>query len=164
LNPCSLECASPTSDVDSLAYAEIGARRGPETILLVEDDAIVRTAAGEVLASAGYNIVAASSAAEALSNCIQVSQGIDLLLVDMVMPGMSGLDLADKFKILFPRGRVLLMSGHAEQVVAHTRIAYRRPDDAIACLAKPFSGSVLMKKVRETLDAKPWTPECLSDS
>jgi CheY-like chemotaxis protein len=154
LNLNSCISASPTaSDVESLTFAETGARRGSETILLVEDEAIVRMAAAEVLASAGYNVVTAGSAAEALSKSFQLSQGIDLMLTDMIMPGMSGLDLADKFKILFPRSRILLMSGHAEQIVAHTGIAYGESDNVIPCMAKPFSVSMLMQKVRETLDA-----------
>lgn len=155
MNSFSIEYTPGASDLDSLAFGETGAWWGAETILLVEDETIVRTAAAEALKSAGYNIVAASSAAEALSNCIPLCQRIDLLLTDMVMPGMSGLEMADKFKTLFPRGRILLMSGHTEQILAHTKAALGEPEDGIPCLAKPFSISVLARKVRETLDANP---------
>jgi CheY-like chemotaxis protein len=120
---------------------------GPETILLVEDEEFVRKATAEVLESAGYRLVIANSAAEALEAHRRCVRPVDLLLADVVMPGMNGRELAAEFKNLCPHARVLLMSGHAEQIAGCERPPYPRE-----CLAKPFSTRVLLKKVREVLD------------
>jgi CheY-like chemotaxis protein len=92
-----------------VAFADAAQRqRGePETILLVEDEAFVRKATAEVLESAGYGLLVAGSAAEALEICRQGCRPVDLLLADVVMPGMSGRELALEFKISCPRARVL---------------------------------------------------------
>ena len=119
-----------------------------ETILLVEDEAFVREAAAEVLESAGYRLLIARNSAEALEVCRQSTETVDLLLADVVMPGMSGGGLAAKFQRLYPRTRVVLMSGYAERLVR------RGPSlTGNEYLAKPFSTQTLLKKVREMLDA-----------
>jgi CheY-like chemotaxis protein len=109
------------------AFADVGPWCGPETILLVEDEAFVR---------------------EAYRSCLRP---VDLLLTDVTMPGMSGRDLAAKFKSLCPRVRVLLMSGYAEQRAADEPSCYGKK-----CLAKPFSISTLLSGVREALDTNPF--------
>lgn len=133
------------------AFAEAGQRGGPETILLVEDEAFVRRVTAEVLESAGYRLVIATSAAEALEAYPRCSGPVDLLLADVVMPGMSGCELAAEFENLCPRGRVLLMSGHAEQLawceLSRSGKKY---------LAKPFSTRMLLRRVREVLDTSPF--------
>jgi DNA-binding NtrC family response regulator len=123
---------------------------GPETILLVEDETFVRKATAEALESAGYRLVIASSAAEALEAYRQSFRLVDLLLTDVVMPGMSGHHLAARFESLCPRARVLLMSGHQEQLAEFDPFRYGKK-----CLAKPFSIRTLLRKVREVLDASP---------
>ncbi len=133
------------------AFADAGQWCGPETILLVEDEAFVRKATAEVLESAGYRLVIATSAAEAFEACRRNSRPVDLLLADVVLPGMSGRDLADEFETLCPRARVLLMSGHAEQLAGCGQSRHGEK-----CLAKPFSIRVLLKRVREALDANPF--------
>ncbi|MGD0270476.1 MAG: response regulator [Candidatus Sulfotelmatobacter sp.] len=121
-----------------------------ETILLVEDEEFVRKVTAEVLEAAGYKMVIARSGAEALTACRKSSQLFDLLLADVVMPGISGRELANEFECLCPRARVLLMSGHAGQ------LAWRHmPLSSTAYLAKPFSVRELLRKVRETLDTNP---------
>jgi two-component system, cell cycle sensor histidine kinase and response regulator CckA len=124
-----------------------------ETILLVEDEAFVRKAAAEVLESAGYRLMIAESPAEALELSRQYSGTFDLLLADIVMPGMSGHELAAKFEKLCPRPRVLLMSGYAESAYAERSARHGRSLYSSGYLAKPFSTETLLQKVRELLDA-----------
>lgn len=129
------------------AFAEAGRRGKPETILLVEDEAFVRKVTAEVLESAGYRLVIAQSAAEALEAYHGRSAPVDLLLADVVMPGMSGCELATELERCHPRARILLMSGYAEQLAWCESSPYRK-----MYLAKPFSTRVLLKRVREVLD------------
>jgi DNA-binding NtrC family response regulator len=115
--------------------------------LLVEDEVFVRKATAEALESAGYRIVVAGSAMEALEACRRSGRPIDLLLADVTLPEMSGHALAAEFERIHPHARVLLMSGHAEQLAGCERTDYAKK-----CLAKPFSIRVLLRKVREVLD------------
>ena len=132
------------------ACVEAGCWGGPETILLVEDEGFVRKVTAEVLESAGYKLVIARSGAEALDAYRQLSKPVDLLLADVVMPGMSGCDLAAEFESLCPRARVLLMSGYAGQLASCQVSTYGK-----TYLAKPFSVQMLLKRVREVLDTNP---------
>ncbi len=129
------------------ASAGTGQRGRPETILLVEDETFVREVTAEVLASAGYKLVIARCAAEALKAFPGCCEPLDLLLADVVMPELSGRQLARELELFYPRIRVLLMSGYAEQL---TRCELSLYDEE--CLAKPFSISTLLRKVREMLD------------
>jgi DNA-binding response OmpR family regulator len=128
------------------AFAKASEWSGPETILLVEDEAFVRAATAEVLESAGYRLVIAGSAAEALEAYRTCSLPVDLLLADIVMPGMNGRELATELERLYPRARVLLMSGYAEQLAGCALF----PNGA-ECLVKPFSVHALLSRVREVL-------------
>jgi DNA-binding response OmpR family regulator len=139
------------SEPESLAaFAGASQWCGPETILLVEDEAFVRKATAEVLESAGYRLVIAKTAAEALGSYRSCLRPVDLLLADVVLPGMSGRDLAAEFKSLCPRARILLMSGHAEQLVGSGLSRHGKN-----CLAKPFSTRTLLSRVREVLATNP---------
>jgi len=122
-------------------------RSHPTTILLVEDEAFVRRVTAEVLKSAGYSTVIAASATEALEACRERCGQIDLLLTDVVMPGMSGRELATHFEKRCPNAQVLLMSGYAEQLSWCELSTSQRK-----CMAKPFTASILLQRVRETLD------------
>jgi len=133
------------------AFLDPALWRGPETILLVEDEEFVRKVTAEVLESAGYKLVIAPGGAEALDAYGRLSAPVDLLLADVVMPGMSGRDLATKFESLCPRGRVLFMSGYAGQLASFHLSPYGK-----TYLAKPFSVHVLLRKVREVLDTNPF--------
>ena len=129
------------------AFAEVNLRIKPKTILLVEDEEFVRRLAGEVLHSAGYALVTAGNAAQALTACRKYSEPVDLLLADVVMPGMNGHQLAAEFKHYYPSGEVLLMSGYPEQLVLCSLSAGKQK-----YLAKPFSVDLLLQRVREILD------------
>jgi two-component system, cell cycle sensor histidine kinase and response regulator CckA len=130
------------------AFAGPGPWCRPETILLAEDEAIVRKGIAEVLESAGYQVIVAASSGEALVAFRECLRPVDLLLADVVMPGMSGRDLALQFEGLCPRARALLMSGHTAQLEG----CESSPQDTMH-LAKPFSADTLLKAVREALDA-----------
>lgn len=133
--------------VSTAVFVKADQPGGFETILLVEDEAFVRTVTSEVLESAGYKLVISRSGAEALDACRKSSQPVDLLLADVVMPGMSGRELANEFEGLYPHARVLLMSGYAAQLAWCQLSPYGN-----AYLAKPFSVRVLLTKVRDALD------------
>jgi CheY-like chemotaxis protein len=144
---------SGTSIIETMpgaAFVESAPWGGPETILLVEDEGFVRKVTADVLESAGYKLVIARSAAEALEAHRRFSTPIHLLLADVVMPGMSGCELAAEFQSLRPRIRVLLMSGYTVQLAWCHLSPYAK-----TYLAKPFSVHVLLRKVREVLDANP---------
>lgn len=141
----------------SAAFVEPAPWGGPETILLVEDEGFVRKVTAEVLESAGYKVVTAGDAGEALEVYRRLSAPLDLLLADVVMPGMSGRDLATEFESLCPRARVLLMSGYAGQLASYHFSSYRKTH-----LAKPFSVRTLLKKVRGVLDANPFDQGALA--
>jgi PAS domain S-box-containing protein len=124
------------------------ARPGTETILLVEDESGVRNLAALVLRSNGYNVLEAADGAEALQIVEKHREAIDLLLTDVVMPGMSGRQLADKVKMLRPGMRVLFQSGYTDDAVVHHGV--RRAESAF--LQKPYTAAVLTHKVREVLE------------
>lgn len=123
---------------------------GKETILLVEDEAFVRKAAGEALESAGYRVVVAGSATQAFEVHRKCSL-VDLLLADVILPGMSGHELAREFIVLRPQIRILLMSGYSEQLTARELPSYHEQ-----YMAKPFSIPILLRRVREVLDGNPF--------
>lgn len=125
-------------------FAEAGQA---ETILLVEDEAFLRNITAEVLESAGYKLIVAGNASEAFE-LYRCDGPVDLLLADIVMPGLSGRELAAKFEIMSPQIRVLLMTGYPEQLASRERSSL--PENY---LAKPFTSRVLLRKVREVLDA-----------
>lgn len=112
-------------------------------ILLVEDVPLVRKAAAEALQTAGYEVIVASNAAEALKLCSARAQEIALLLSDIVMPGMNGCELAKSFLHSYPQAQVLLMSGYAPELSPSL--------SANSYLSKPFSASTLVQAVREAL-------------
>lgn len=140
----------PAATIPGAAFVDPAPWGGPETILLVEDEGFVRKVTAAVLESAGYKLVIARSAAEALQAHRRLSTPIDLLLADVVMPGMSGCDLAAEFQSLRPRIRVLLMSGYTVQLAWCHLSPYAK-----TYLAKPFSARVLLRKVREVFDTNP---------
>jgi CheY-like chemotaxis protein len=136
---------------------EISQWRGKETILLAEDEALVRQATAEALRSAGYRVLIAESATRALEVHNECAEPVDLLLADVVMPGISGDELALTLFGLCPDLRIILMSGYVEQFAQHRLSPYRKQ-----YLPKPFSIATLLKRVREVLDSKP--PELGADA
>lgn len=118
---------------------------GAETILLVEDEAFVRDVTCKVLRSAGYRVLTAKNAAEAVRVYDARRGEVELLLTDVILPGETGRVLAGRLRRKDPELKVLLVTGYAEQMG-------RREAKPEECLAKPFSSAVLLRKVRQLLD------------
>ena len=122
---------------------------GSETVLLIEDDAGVRSVARRILAHKGYLVLVASGAAEASSVAQERAEPIDLVVSDVVMLGSNGPDVASKVRESHPEAKVLFMSGYTEHAVFTTHGI----DPGSAFLQKPFTPDALARKVRELLDA-----------
>ncbi|HKP58331.1 MAG TPA: response regulator [Polyangiales bacterium] len=120
---------------------------GTETVLLVEDDDAVRSSAALVLERFGYHVIVASRPEEALTIASRVKQ-IDLVLSDVVMPEMSGVELAGQLAMLHPRTPVLFMSGYAQAAVEQQGLL----DVARRLVTKPFTANELALQVRKALD------------
>jgi PAS domain S-box-containing protein len=125
--------------------------RGTETILLSEDEQDVREVAREFLESGGYTVLEAGNGADALRVAAAHNGGIDLLVTDMVMPGMTGQELAGRLQQKHPGLRVIYMSGYSERAAAESAHA----DSSIRLLTKPFSRTALLRLVRQTLTETP---------
>jgi signal transduction histidine kinase len=121
---------------------------GRETVLVVEDEEVVRTLARNVLERLGYTVRTFGSATDVLENIGVLDEPVDLLLTDLVMPGMSGRELAERLLAIRPELRVLYTSGYTEDMAVHRGIAER----GIAFLPKPYSMQTLAQRVREVLD------------
>ena len=121
---------------------------GTETILLVEDETDVRALAREFLGSRGYRVLEAQDGREALRISSSHAGEIDLLVTDVVMPGMSGRELAEQLAELRPQMKVLYVSGYTAEAIGHHGIL----DPGTEFLQKPFSREALARKLREVLD------------
>src|SRR5216683_767025 len=130
------------------AKRPLAKQTGSETILLVEDQPQVRELAGMVLAGKGYSVIVAATPEEAERASEQRGREIHLLLTDVIMPGVSGRELAKRLTLRQPNMRVLYMSGYTFNVIAQGGML----EDGMAFLQKPFTPSTLAEKVREVLD------------
>lgn len=119
-----------------------------ETLLVVEDEAALRDVAGRILSGAGYRVLSAECGPEALELAAAHEGAIDLLVSDVIMPGMLGKDLAERLSEVRPDTRVLYMSGYAQPVL-HT---HGTLDPGVALLEKPFTANDLLTAVRRRLD------------
>jgi PAS domain S-box-containing protein len=122
---------------------------GHETIMLVEDDVDLRSAAARLLQAQGYNVVETESPYHAVDLLAMDGPRVDLLLTDVVMPGMNGRELADAAIALRPGLKVLFTSGYTDDIVLDGRLLGREA----VLLEKPFTRESLMRKVREVIES-----------
>jgi two-component system cell cycle sensor histidine kinase/response regulator CckA len=123
--------------------------RGVETILVVEDEEPLRLMVRRILERAGYVVATAARAEEAIACAAELSR-VDLLLSDVILPGMNGKEIAVRLRREHPSLKVLFISGYAESVIGHHGVL----PEATAFLQKPFSPAALARKVREVLDGR----------
>ncbi len=146
-----VDATQPAAEEESVV---VDGLRGNETILVVEDQEAVRKFAVTVLSGAGYRILTAENGVAALSMCENQETPVDLLLTDVVMPGMSGRELSRQFRTISPATKVLFMSGYTDNVAA-----LRNEVDADAVfLQKPFEPYDLAAAVRAVLGPPPSAP------
>jgi PAS domain S-box-containing protein len=124
---------------------------GKETILVVEDEPSLRAMIGEILESAGYEVLGGPTPEEALAAAAAHRGPLSLVLTDVVMPGMSGRQVADALQSSRPEARVLFMSGYTDDTISHHGILER----GLQFLQKPFTTEGLLRKVRDVLSDPP---------
>jgi CheY-like chemotaxis protein len=142
--PLCKEVASENEPVPDLE----GIPTGKETILLVEDEQSLREVTREYLASQGYTVIVAGEAEAAVAAADNSPLHIDLLLTDVILPGTSGVKLAERLAPRHPHLRVLYVSGYTADAIVH----HGGHGDSFAFLSKPYSLSNLARKVRGVLD------------
>jgi PAS domain S-box-containing protein len=121
---------------------------GTETVLVVEDEDTLRTLCERILGDLGYLVMPARNGAEAIALAHAYADRIDLLLTDVVMPGMSGRELATQLVLEYPEMQVLFMSGYPDDAIGKHGVL----DEGMSFIGKPYTPSALARKVREVLD------------
>lgn len=122
--------------------------KGSEHVLLVEDDASVRELTVLILKRLGYAVWSAPNGEEALKFAAEEGRTIDLLITDVIMPGMNGRELAQRLAAICPKMKILFASGYAEDVVVHRGLV----DEQVNFIAKPYSMQALAAKIRQVLE------------
>ncbi|HVQ38608.1 MAG TPA: response regulator, partial [Pyrinomonadaceae bacterium] len=127
------------------------APKGTETLLLVEDEDQVRQIVRAMLEQQGYQVLAAANGEEALKLAAVHGSSIQLLVTDLVMPQMSGRELAEQLTSLRPQLKVLYMSGYTDDAIVRHGLL----DASLSFMQKPFDAATAARKVREVLDSVP---------
>jgi DNA-binding NtrC family response regulator len=127
-------------------FDKTGLSAAPKTVLVVDDDRGVRRLTARMLRLEGFKVIEAASGAEAL-RALDSDPDVDLLVTDIVMPEMHGLELADLALARIPKLRVVLMTGHAPELTKQLELR----DSRFPVLLKPFSAEQLIARVREVL-------------
>jgi CheY-like chemotaxis protein len=123
---------------------------GSETILIAEDEPDLRDLTRIFLEGYGYKVLEAESAAQAIQTADSFKGSIDLLLTDVIMPGMSGAQLAENILTKRPQTRIVYMTGYTDDMVVQHKVL----EPGVNLLQKPFNRIDLALKVRSTLDGK----------
>ena len=132
----------------SVAGNDVSCKADLSTILLAEDDDALRSAMKRALVEQGYEVVEASDGAIALRLGVERSNLIGLLVTDIIMPHLDGIELAEKLQKKSPGLKVLYMSGYVESTLLNS-------DPSISLLLKPFDPEALVAKVRELVGVRP---------
>jgi CheY-like chemotaxis protein len=140
------------ADVSVIETPEVTRNRngegsGKQTILLVEDERMIRRVMCEVLEQAGYCVLACADPKEGIDVCQQHAGQIDLLLTDVVMPGMNGREMANQILKILPRLRVVFMSGYTENAL----MLQGQTEPRVEYLQKPFKLETLTRKLAQVL-------------
>ncbi len=143
-----LPCVAETVRIRKSAGEEVSSR-GTETILVVEDEDIVRTFVRTILTGDGYNVLEASDGYEALEVGRSYTEPIHMLLTDLIMPKMSGTELNEQLKKIRPDIKSLFMSGYTDDSISHGGVLI----SGTAFIEKPFSPESLVRKIREVIDS-----------
>jgi len=143
-------CSEPATRAATAALNDI-APGGGETILLVEDEASLREVTREYLSEKGYTVVTASEAEEAMVAAENAEHPVDLLITDVILPGCSGVQLAQRLSAKSPQLRVLYISGYTADTIVH----HGGHDSNFAFLSKPFALAALARKIRSVIDSEP---------
>ena len=138
------------SAVEAVRAGEGAPTRGTETVLLVEDEAAVRDMAQTALESFGYRVLAAANAEDAWQTVATQHGNIDLLLTDVIMPGVSGAELAERVRREYPAIAVVFMSGYTSDAVLHQGVQAGEAN----FVQKPFNTAALATKLRQVLDRR----------
>jgi two-component system cell cycle sensor histidine kinase/response regulator CckA len=139
---------APVETVEAPAYRPVSEVHGTETVLLVEDETVVRDLAADALRRHGYQVLTAPSGPEAMQIAEQAVHPFDVLVTDVVMPQMSGQQLAEELLATRPDLKVLFISGYTD----NSLLREHRPGASMTMLQKPFTPAQLVQKVRELLD------------
>jgi CheY-like chemotaxis protein len=123
--------------------------KGDETILLVEDEEAVRAMAKRVLSRAGYTIVEAKDGKEVAERIAELDGPVHLILTDVVLPTLSGREVAEAVRVIYPQAKVLFASGYTDDAI----VRYGVLRSEMPFLHKPFTPQALLRKVREVLDS-----------
>ena len=134
--------------IDESTRQALAATLGHETILLVEDEEVIRLMLSEVLTQQGYTLLGAGRGDAALTLAQNAAKPVDLLVTDMTMPGMSGWDFARTLRATRPSLPVLFISGHNENETAR----WGRMEPPVDHLFKPFSLEAFLYRARQMLD------------
>lgn len=141
--------ADPQALTASVMESQGSLRQGSETILLVEDDTNVRDLVRNELTKIGYQVLEANNGIEACLTATQQNLHVDLLLTDVVMPGMNGRELAQHLSVIKPNLRVLFMSGYLDDICVNRGMDPHRT----TFLQKPFTSELLLRTVRALFDS-----------
>jgi CheY-like chemotaxis protein len=124
--------------------------RGSETILVVEDEEIVRKLIRQTLVQYGYDVLDAGCGDDAIDACSRRKAAIHLMLTDVVLPDMTGVDLSRRLAAILPEMKVIFMSGYTNIGVLQEGIL----ESDVAFIQKPFTSETLARRIREVLDSK----------
>ena len=127
-----------------------GIPQGSETVLVVEDEEVVRKLAARLLRKQGYKVLEAPDGGKAFMLCEQYDERIDLILSDVILPGMDGRQVVERLQKIHPEAKALYMSGYTDNVIVHHGML----EQGIHFVQKPFTLESLARKVREVIDGK----------
>jgi CheY-like chemotaxis protein len=139
---------TPDGEGSEAAEEPVAEAEASETILIVEDDTDVRTYLAEVLRNLNYRVVTADNAQAALTVLLQEDRRVDLLLTDIIMPGINGRELGRRAQTMRPELPILYMTGYSRNAVVH----HGRLDEGVELLQKPVSQAQLAARIRTLLD------------